>query len=77
MDWILSLAGIRIANELRYQVFRIYRDVRFSADQTPYKVRNGAALSVEVGSHLANAALLAPFFRRLVEVSRSPSNVLY
>lgn len=34
-----SLGIIAVPNASAFQVFRIYRDIRFSSDPTPYKVR--------------------------------------
>ena len=41
----LAARGIPITGDPVKSIFRIYRDVRFSADKTPYKTHAGAALT--------------------------------
>ena len=42
---VLRLRGIPLQNSAKSAIFRIYRDVRFSKDKSPYKTHIGAVLS--------------------------------
>src|SRR5580698_5026394 len=45
LDRALEIAGIPLVGDPRRAIFRIYRDVRFSADKRLYKTHAGAVLT--------------------------------
>lgn len=51
------------------QVFRIYRDVRFSSDQTPYKACRSPCLPCTLWLSLLTSFLAASLFSRVVSLS--------
>lgn len=61
--------GKRLTTSL--QVFRIYRDVRFSSDPTPYKARPSPCLLCRLWLSLLTSFLAASLFSRVVSLSSS------
>ena len=62
-----KILNFRMLTEM--QTFRIYRDVRFSSDQTPYKVRKTCCTAFLQNCICADVHHLAPLFGCMVRIS--------